>query len=176
MIRTMLIASLFIAGVGAAQAKDGFDKPWRDRGPLQRNVFVVPLDSYQEVPTLVTRGAGSATLRIDGQTIRYALNYANTESKVTQAHIHIGRTAVNGGISAFLCSNLGNGPAGTPRCPASGKVSGTIKQASGPAAQGVDNIAELIKAIRAGAVYVNVHSEKYPGGEIRGNVGHFAHH
>jgi hypothetical protein len=35
---------------------------------------------------------------------------------------------------------------------------------------------ELIKAIRAGATYVNVHSTTWPGGEIRsqinGNSGH----
>jgi hypothetical protein len=176
MIRTMLIASLLVTAAGAAHARDGSDKPRHDRHPFQRNVFVVPLDSYQEVPTLVTKGAGTTTLRIQGQTIRYTLSYARTDSTVTQAHIHIGRAAINGGISAFLCTNLGNGPSGTPRCPASGKVSGTIRQATGPTAQGVDNIAELIQAIRAGAVYINVHTQKFPGGEIRGNVGHSRHH
>jgi hypothetical protein len=36
----------------------------------------------------------------------------------------------------------------------------------GPAAQGID-FGELVRAIRAGATYANVHTEKYPGGEIR---------
>jgi len=39
--------------------------------------------------------------------------------------------------------------------------------------------AELIAAIRAGATYVNVHSTRWPGGEIRsqidGNSGHGGH-
>ncbi len=36
-----------------------------------------------------------------------------------QAHIHVGQSGVNGGIAVFLCSNLGNGPAGTQACPPS---------------------------------------------------------
>jgi hypothetical protein len=176
MIRSVIFASLLAVTVGGAQAREAGEGGARHSGKIpSRNVFVVPLDSYQEVPTRVTNGAGTATLRIQGQTIQYVLQYRNTESRVEQAHIHIGRAATTGGISAFLCTNLGNGPAGTPACPVSGRVSGTIRQASGPADQGVDNIAELIKAIRAGAVYVNVHSKKYPAGEIRGDVGHFGH-
>jgi len=36
-------------------------------------------------------------------------------------------------------------------------------------AQGLDTgeLAELISALRAGATYVNVHSNRWPGGEIR---------
>ena len=43
----------------------------------------------------------------------------------------------------------------------------------GPAARGIapGQIDELIRAIRAGATYVNVHSSPtYPGGEIRGQI------
>ncbi|WP_191060728.1 CHRD domain-containing protein [Geminicoccus harenae] len=177
MIRAKLMGTLCAAFCLAAVAGDAVQARDGDRrGDRHRNVFVVKLDSFQEVPTLVTPGSGSATLRIDGSTIRYTLEYRATESTVTQAHIHIGRPAVNGGISAFLCTNLGNGPAGTPACPKSGRVSGTIRQATGPEAQGVDNIGELIRAIRAGAVYVNVHSAKYPAGEIRGDVHRHGHH
>ena len=35
-----------------------------------------------------------------------------------QAHIHFGKVGINGGISAFLCSNLPSPPPGTPACPA----------------------------------------------------------
>lgn len=43
----------------------------------------------------------------------------------------------------------------------------------GPAAQGIDptEFDEFVKAIRNGAGYVNVHSSKYPPGEIRGQLG-----
>jgi hypothetical protein len=53
-------------------------------------------------------------------------------------------------------------------------VSGTITAANviGPAGQGIaaTQLAELIRAIRAGAAYANVHSSIWPGGEIRGQL------
>ena len=95
---------------------------------------------------------------------------------MTQAHIHFAQKSVNGAISVFLCSNLGNGPAGTQACPPSGTISGTIVAANvtaGAAAQGIaaGELAELLAAIRAGKTYANVHSTKFPGGEIRDQIG-----
>ena len=112
----------------------------------------------------------------DESSIGYALRYDALEGAVAQAHIHLGRTAFNGGIMVFLCSNLGNGPAGTPACPGpnEGQVSGTVDAADvgGPAAQGIaaGQLAEVIAALRNHAAYVNVHTSLYPGGEIRGNI------
>ena len=42
----------------------------------------------------------------------------------------------------------------------------------GPEAQGIDpgEFRELIQAMRSGSTYVNVHTEGYPGGEIRGQI------
>jgi hypothetical protein len=82
---------------------------------------------------------------------------------------------VNGGIMVFLCSNLGNGPVGTAACPPSGSVSGTITAANvvgAASAQGIaaGEFAEVVKAIRHGVAYANVHSTLYPGGEIRGQL------
>jgi hypothetical protein len=44
----------------------------------------------------------------------------------------------------------------------------------GPAGQGVAAMEfdELLRAMRAGRTYVNVHSDKHPGGEIRGKLSH----
>ena len=89
---------------------------------------------------------------------------------------------MNGGISVFLCTNLGNGPAGTRPCPASpATISGTIFPADVspniPATQqartqGLDTgqIEELIAAMRAGATYVNVHTTTWGGGEVRSQI------
>jgi hypothetical protein len=136
------------------------------------------LTGYEEDPlVLSTTGNGSFRARIDErqQEISYRLRYADLEGNVLQAHIHLGGAAQSGGISVFLCSNLGNGPAGTPLCPpAPGSVSGTLTPDSviGPAGQGIaaGEFAELIDAIRAGVTYANVHSSKYPGGEIRAQL------
>jgi CHRD domain-containing protein len=131
-----------------------------------------------------TTGNGTFTARIsnDESRIDWELSYSDLEGAVQQAHIHFGQKAITGPISVFLCTNLGNGPAGTQPCPAPpATISGTITAAD------VTNLAnergisageldELLKAMRAGATYVNVHSTRWPGGEIRsqidGNSGH----
>ena len=99
---------------------------------------------------------------------------------MAQAHIHLGGRHQSGGISAFLCTNLGNGPAGTQACPAApATIEGVITPADivGPAAQGITagQFDELVRAIRAGVTYVNVHSSLYQGGEIRAQLGDHAH-
>ena len=138
------------------------------------------LSGYQEATSLgpiSTTGTGSfvATLNSAGTEVSYTLTYSALEGNVTQAHIHFGQRGVSGGISVFLCSNLGNGPAGTQACPpAPATVTGTITAASviGPAGQGIapTEFNELVRAIRAGMTYANVHSSIWPGGEIRGQV------
>ena len=77
----------------------------------------------------------------------------------------------------FLCTNLGNGPIGTQACPgpSSGTVAGTITAAdvvSSASNQGIaaGELTEVLRAIRAGVTYANVHSNLFPGGEIRGQL------
>jgi hypothetical protein len=137
------------------------------------------LTGYEETPSAVsTTGNGTFDARIsnDGSRIDWELSYSDLEGAVQQAHIHFGQKSVTGPISVFLCTNLGNGPAGTQPCPAPpATISGTIVAAD------VTNLAnergisageldELVKAIRAGATYVNVHSTRWPGGEIRSQI------
>lgn len=142
------------------------------------------LTGFEEVPALSTPGNGEFKARIsnDETQIQWELFYRDLESPVQQAHIHIGNVSVNGGISVFLCSNLGNGPAGTKPCPpAPATISGTITAAdvspnipatAAARAQGLDTgeMTELIRAIRAGGTYVNVHTTVRAGGEIRSQI------
>ncbi|HSN87456.1 MAG TPA: CHRD domain-containing protein [Thermoanaerobaculia bacterium] len=139
------------------------------------------LRGFEEVPAIATRAGGrfSATINEDGDEIEYTLRYRLLEGSVTQAHIHFGQEGVNGGIMVFLCSNLGNGPAGTQACPAGNSateavVTGTITASDviAVAAQGVapGELFTLERAIGAGIAYVNVHSTLFPGGEIRGQL------
>lgn len=144
----------------------------------------VRLSGYEEDPlVLSTTGNGRFKLRIDldKQEATYELSYLALEGDVTQAHIHIGGRSQSGGISIFLCTNLGNGPAGTQLCPAApAEISGTIVAANviGPVGQGVaaGEFAEVVAAIRMGKAYVNVHSTRYPGGEIRAQLDNGLHH
>jgi hypothetical protein len=133
------------------------------------------LSGYEETPlALSTPGQAKFETRLDKTAISYRLSYRDLEAAVTQAHIHFGAEAQSGGISAFLCTNVG-GPVGTQACPAQpATITGTIvpDDVIGPAAQGIDpgEFSELVDAIRAGATYVNVHTEKYPAGEIRAQL------
>ena len=135
------------------------------------------LRGFEEVPAISSPGEGvfSARLNASGTSLSYQLSYSGLQGTVTQAHIHFAQRGVNGGIVIFLCSNLGNGPAGTQACPASpGSISGTITadDVVGAAAQGITagQMGEVLRAMRNGITYVNVHSDLFPGGEIRGQL------
>jgi hypothetical protein len=141
--------------------------------------FNETLTGYQEAPlTISTSGHGTfrAQIRQDRQEINYRLHWSDLEGTVTQSHIHLGRPAIAGGISVFLCSNLGNGPAGTQACPTGPQatIEGTIRPADviGPTGQGIamGEFGELVRGMKAGATYVNVHSTLHPGGEIRAQL------
>lgn len=137
------------------------------------------MGGYQEAPPISTVGSGSFEANVNGagDAIEYTLSYRSLEGPVTQAHIHFGQRNVSGGIIAWLCEGtLASPSASTPTCPSAegGSVSGTITalEVIGPAGQGIaaGEFAELVRAVRAGAVYANVHTTKFAGGEIRGQV------
>jgi hypothetical protein len=134
------------------------------------------LRGEEEVPAISTAGTGVflGVIDTDANTIQYTLLYGGLEGSVDQAHIHLGQASVNGGIMLFLCTNLGNGPPGTPTCGASGVVTGTLDAADviGPADKGIaaGEMAEAIREIRRGVAYANVHSSLHGGGEVRGQI------
>ena len=144
------------------------------------------LEGFQENPSLSTTGRGHLSLRIDdeAQTIEYELAYGDlegvgttpfvTDGVVLFAHIHISAPGVNGGVSAFLC-----GGGGKAACPSlAGTFTGVIAPADivGPPLQGINPgeptaFEELVRSIRAGYAYANVHTTRWGGGEIRGQIG-----
>ncbi|HKE73102.1 MAG TPA: CHRD domain-containing protein [Acidimicrobiales bacterium] len=134
------------------------------------------LTGYEETPALSTPGAGDFRIDIHRDSIDYKLSFSGLESDVTQAHIHFENRTNAGPIVVFLCSNLGNGPAGTQACPAAGgTITGTITAAdvgNGAVAQGLaaGEFQEFVQALRSGATYVNVHSTTRPAGEIRAQI------
>jgi len=149
---------------------------WDDGGVALR----ARLRGVEEVPAVSTTGTGEfrGKANKDGTEIDYELTYT-LEGAVQQAHIHIGQNGVNGGIVLFLCTNLGNAPAtvpAPPACPASpGEVSGTLTAANVvvQGSQGISagEFSEILRAIRRGVAYVNVHSSpNHGGGEIRGQI------
>jgi hypothetical protein len=180
--RTRVLVASAIAGIAALGIATVASAHSDGHGSAK---FSERLSGYEEVPALSTPGDGTFRARVDrkAQEIQYKLTFGDLESDVTQAHIHFENATNNGNIVVFLCSNLGNGPVGTQACPASGgTITGTIRPADvtdGAADQGIaaGEFDELVRAMKAGATYVNVHSTGYPTGEIRGQLdGSHDHH
>lgn len=158
---TFAVALLAVIAAGAALAHGD------DRGKGNAR-----LNGFQETPSISTTGHGSFRARLRSDGIHYVLRYAGLENDAAVAHIHFGQRHVAGGVIAFLC-----GGGDKPACPLrEGRVEGVIDAADviGPAAQGIDpgQLREAVRALRHGAVYANVHTTKFGGGEIRGQVGH----
>lgn len=141
----------------------------------QGTTLTTRLSGSEQVPAVQTAGTGQFQGTIVGnKAITYRLTFAGLSSRVTMAHIHLGKRGANGGVIAWLC-----GGGGKPSCPATGaSIRGTITAAdvnavSGPQlAQRVQrgDLPGMIRAILSDNTYVNVHTTKYPGGEIRGQI------
>ena len=144
------------------------------------NRFFGTLNGYEENPDVSTVAGGSFNVSIspDGSTLSYQLSYSGLEAPVQQAHIHFGKPAVNGGVSIFLCANgtFRTGQrADLPECPQAGTVVDDVDMTAviGPNVQGIEPgaLGELIAAMRLGHTYANVHTMRFPGGEIRAQIG-----
>jgi CHRD domain len=159
----LALAALALAFTGASVAGGGDGKKSKRNAPTA-------LTGYQETPAVSTGARGQLRLALEDSRISYRLSYQGLEGGGTPvAHLHFGQTGVAGGIIAFLC-----GGGGKPSCPASGAVEGTIAAADviGPTAQGIaaGQFNEVVRALRAGLVYANVHTAAFANGEIRGQV------
>jgi hypothetical protein len=138
--------------------------------PHQRQTFVAPLSGAEEVPPVDTRARGNAVFRLsaDGTELTYRLIASNIEN-VLMAHIHLAPSGVNGPVVVWLY------PEAPPPQLIPGRhdgvlATGTITGADlvGPLAGG--SMADLVAEIVAGNTYVNVHTEQWPPGEIRGQI------
>ena len=181
MTRNSLLSTAVAAALatGASVPAVSHDDEHEHRG---RRRLKAELSGFNEAPnTLSTAARGSfrAVLRNGETEIRYRLDYSDLEGTVTQAHIHLGAHHQAGGISVWLCGTAAlPGPAGTPVCGPGGEdgpeAEGVLTAANviGPTGQGIaaGQFEELVRAIKTGVTYANVHSSLYPGGEIRGQI------
>lgn len=166
---------------------------------LAQTVLSTNLRGLHETPVVFSGASGHATITIsaDEKSIDYVLTYSGLEGstgtvagvtrKVTQAHIHVGRPTITGGVVVFFCGG-GNTATTQTACPASAgpgtgnpAVTGTWTAAdvtNNASTQGIepvnpngeDAFARFVHAIKSGLSYVNVHTSRSPGGEIRGQL------
>jgi hypothetical protein len=113
--------------------------------------FQASMDGLQEAPPNASPGTGTATLQFDDSTNVLTLvgNYTGLLGTTTASHIHIAPVGVNGPIIIPLTHT--------------GGTAGTLSGAGAlTAAQ--------ITALFNNGLYVNVHTNLFPGGEIRGVI------
>ncbi|MFB3924838.1 MAG: CHRD domain-containing protein [Syntrophales bacterium] len=128
--------------------------------------FTAKLSGKEVVPPVKTKARGEAKFQLakDGNAMSYQLTVKNIEN-VTAAHIHSGAKGTNGPPVV----NLFTGPKKEGKF--SGKLSeGTITADNLAGSLKGKTIGDLVQMIRAGNAYVNVHTDKYPDGEIRGQI------
>jgi CHRD domain len=108
------------------------------------------LTAAREVPKpkgVPAAATGRFTGTLKGKKLTFKLTFAHLSGKATAAHIHKGKAGKMGAVLVPLC-----GPCKSP-------VSKTITVTSAQR-----------DAIEHGATYVNVHTTKNGGGEIRGQI------
>ena len=168
----------------AMAAMVGFAVRADDDDDLTR--FSTRLTGFQEVAPQLVNATGTfrGTLSEDGTRISWTLTYTGLTGGAQAAHIHFAPRGVTGGIVVFFCNNAAGGTvnngAAAPKCPDdgttahSGTVTGfwTAADVQALASQNVaaGNFAGLLRFLRAGLGYANVHTMAHPGGEIRGQV------
>lgn len=176
---TIVVAVLFaVTATGLAFSGDG--------GRQFREFLTGVKEAAAPIAT-TGNGTFEATISKDETEIDYVLTFQELEGEVRQAHIHIGYPQNSGGIVLWLCDSATNPsptPLTTPHCtdndPSNlhqGRVTGTLTAADvrAQAGNGIEGPtpaewSQLLELVRAGRTYANVHSSKFPGGEIRSQL------
>jgi hypothetical protein len=140
-------AAVVVAAVGAASA---FAAPTASTRQVATGKLTAFLTVNQELPAPKgARGSGTFTATFSGNTIKFRLTYKGLTGPATAAHIHAALAGkANPTPAVSLCGPCKNGQ------------TGTVTASS----------AAVMKKILGGATYVNIHTAKNPGGEIRGQI------
>ena len=165
LLSTLTVAVCLLAFTGAVARAD------EDEHGSQR-AFQADLKGRNEVPLTLSaaRGALRLTISDDESSVHFVLSYTGLQTPVLFAHIHVGQRNVNGAVTVFFC-----GGGGREACPQEeGTVEGDFTAADviGLVSQQLDanDLPKVLRAIRRGETYANVHTMTSPGGEIRGQI------
>ena len=136
------------------------------------------VQGQQGVQSFSAALSGSANKSNSTGTAKFLVNENNSQisywinvtgiKKINQAHVHNGTTGQDGDIVVSLLSNSksAKGNATPPKIGFNGNI--TKGDLRGPM-QGKD-IPDLISLMGNGSAYVNIHTDKYPKGAIRGEI------
>lgn len=128
--------------------------------------FFAKLRGRFEVPPVRTNARGGAVFKLseDGRRLLFKISLEDIDD-VTVAHIHLGPKGVNGPIVVTLF-----GPFRRPISIDEEEFTGVITREDLEGPLEGRSLASLIKEMRRGNTYVNVHTVEFPDGEIRGQI------
>jgi hypothetical protein len=129
---------------------------------LDQQTFTTQMSGGEEVPPVTTSATGTAEFNLSPDGISYQLSLSDI-SDVTAAHIHSGNVGENGPVIVTLYSSdtAANQTDGV-------FAQGTITAEDLEGSMQGKEISDLISEMSNGVTYVNVHTQAYPDGEIRG--------
>lgn len=133
----------------------------------QRVTVTAMLGGHEEVPGVSTGAHGVATVTVDrgAGRVDYQIDIFNLPTGIVGAHIHVGAEGVNGPI-IFGFPVAAVGQSGAFQLKGSLSSSELLPRA----ASGILSFDDAAFAIASGSAYVNVHSQTFQGGEIRGQL------
>jgi hypothetical protein len=99
-------------------------------------------------PTAPAGAKGTFTGTLKGRKLSFTLTFKGLSAAAIAGPIHIGKKGTSGPVSLPFCP---------PKCTSPIKGTYTVK-------------ASLRDAIERGGAYVNLHTQKNPGGEIRAQI------
>jgi hypothetical protein len=130
--------------------------------------FAAPMTNQAEVPPPPSPGRGIASFVLsgDGTLLYFSVSVTDLSSPATAADIHLGSPGAEGDVIVNLC-----GDGSTQACASNGLLaSGSIDSSNLAGPMAGRTLDDLLAALESNATYVNVHSERFPNGEIRGQV------
>jgi hypothetical protein len=123
--------------------------------------LIINLNGTEEVPPVQTEATGLAEVELIGlDSVAYSINATNIEN-VTAGHVHLGAKGENGPIVVTLFKY------DTPMNEVSENGTITADSLEGPMAG--KQLSDLLSAGGNNTLYVNIHTEQNPNGEIRGS-------
>lgn len=105
----------------------------------------------QETPSNKSKGTGSFTGTVvekgKSKTLKWKLTFKGLSGPAAAAHIHMGKKGAAGNVVVPLCTPCKSGAHGTAKI-----------------------TEKIVSALEHHKAYANVHTAKYPNGEIRGQI------
>jgi hypothetical protein len=135
--------------------------------------FKAGLSGDSEIPAVVTTGSGEVTVAVSSNqaSLSITLDFSKLVGVAMSSGLYLGLPATTGGVIAPICGGT------KPTCPAAATGTVTITLSASDVlaipAQGLaaGDLASVLQALTNGAIYVNVITNKFPNGEIRGQLG-----